>query len=802
MSIRESTSVIWQIFRRDVKRLVQNPIALIVVIGVLFLPSVYAWLTIGADWDPYGKTDALKVGIASEDTGADNSLVGHINIGEAVVDEIKNDHHLGWQFVDAEQAKQGVWSGEYYASIVIPADFSRDFLSVLDGNFTKPTIDYYVNQKISAVAPELTDSGATTVENEINAEFISTVSKTVVQIAQAAGTKVEAGATAAASNLQNDLTTVNGDVNQVSHSIDSLCASLDSAKIAITDAKNIVATLQSTLPGLEGRLSSAQDHLGQLNTLNQANSAEVTGRLNEAAARLGAAADKVQEINVPSELTDLNKLKEDLIRQLTGAASTIQGLSGSLSEQITPDLANSLSHFAGALGTLNGAVASLGPILTSTQSALDQLTTTLDLAQTAGATVQTALQGISGSLNTAQIDLSALSSSRSVQQMAEFLHLNPSEISEFMASPVTLKTETLYPIKNYGTGVAPFFTNIALWVAGFILVAILHLSVDPEGLPKFTVTQAYLGRLATFVLLGILQSLIVCTGDLIMGIQCANPAAYLFAGVVAVIVYVNIMYALVYTMRHIGRAIGVVILIMQIPGASGEYPVQMMPQFFQAIHPFLPFTYSIDAMREATGGMYGNQYWVDLLCLMPFLVLALVLGLVAGRRAFNLNALFDQELSVTDFLITEPAGSTAKTFRLQNLLQALLESKTYRQQVQDRAAKFQRRYHWLIRLGWSMIILIPIAILLINIVLPHDPETKLILLLCLVLGIIAAAVYLIVVEYINANLTHQIAATRTGGKNAKNARKATSAKTAAKARNATKTRSATVTKTTKRRNRP
>ena len=767
MKLRDSLGVIWRIFCRDLLRLVKNPIALIVTIGVLFLPSVYAWSTIGADWEPYQKTEALKVGIANLDTGAENPLVGKINIGDDVVAKLKDDHHLGWQFVDEEQAMQGVYSGEYYASIVIPSDFSTDFLSVFSGDAKKPTINYYVNEKISAVAPELTDSGATTVETEINAQFVSTVTKTVVEMAKKAGTELSDTATSANGNLRNDLVALSSDINNVSNSIAGFDNSINSAESAIIDAKNIISGLQNRLPELENSLQTAQNGLNTLNSENQKNVneavmalAKVTTGLENLKTEVDAVGQQVNSAtNLNPTIGDLSGLK-DLLGRVSSSLETeiknVENFQNSLTDTILPNTTGAFDHFSNAFGLLNGTVASLTPILNSTQSALDQLSATLELAKTAGASVETSLGAINNALNTAETSLSALGNSASVEQMAKFLHVSPEAMSEFMAAPVTLKTETLYPIKNYGTGVAPFFTNIALWVAGFILVAILHIGVDSEGFKKVTVTEAYFGRLMLFSFLGILQGIIVCSGDLIMGIQCASPVAYIFAGVVSVFVYVNIMYALVYTMRHIGRAIGVVILIMQIPGASGEYPVQMMPQFFRAIHPFLPFTYSIDAMREATGGMYGNQYWVDLLCLIPFLVLALALGLAVGRRAFNLNAMFDEELSKTDLFITEPAGQINRTFRLKALIQLLLDSKTYRKMVKERARKFSLRYPSLIHLGWILIILLPIAMLIINIFLPHDTETKSILLLLMVLGIIAVASYLICVEYLNYNLAHEL----------------------------------------------
>lgn len=755
MKLREHLSVIGQIFHKDVLSLLKNPLALIVTIGVLFLPSVYAWTTIGADWDPYGRTEALKVGIANQDKGAENALVGKINIGDEVVQKLHQDHHLGWQFVDEQQAMDGVWSGEYYAAIVIPPEFSADFLSVFQGDFERPEIDYYVNEKISAVAPELTNSGADTVEQEIDAQFTATVSQTVTELAQQAGRNLMADGQEASGELGALMSTMRTDIEENSRVIDGFEGTIGTAAGAVNDAKGVVAELKVVLPGISGDLQNAAGQLKEASRENQEAAEQVIRKLDQAVGELDTVAGQL-ESETANASEEIKALVQQLAMQLREIAGTLRSVAGQFSSQILPDTTGALNQFANAFGGLGGVVTGLTPVLTSTDAALAQLDTTLILATAAGDSVKASLDVILQSLESASTDIAALHSSSTVQKMAEFLQVSPEEIGEFMAAPVMLKTEALYPIKNYGTGVAPFFTNIALWVAGFILVAILHIKIDPKGLPKFSMVEGYLGRLMLFVVLGMLQGVIVCVGDLIMGIQCAHPVAFVLAGVVSVVVYVNIMYALVWTMRHIGRAIGVVMLIMQIPGASGEYPVQMMPEFFQFIHPFLPFTYSIDAMREATGGMYGNQYWLDLLALVPFLVLALAVGIGLGRHAFNLNALFDRELAATDLFIAEPAGQEQKGFRLRYLVQVLLTSDTYRERIELSAYRFRKHYPALKRIGWVAVVLIPVVTVVVNVFLPHDAETKLILLLMMVLGIIMAVIYLIVVEYINASMMSRL----------------------------------------------
>lgn len=151
-------------------------------------PSLYAWYNIVANWDPYGNTQGIKIAIANNDQGTQNDLVGELNAGDQVVDQLKENDQLGWTFVDsAADAKEGVESGEYYAAIVIPKNFSDNLVSMLDGNYRQPKLTYYVNEKKSAIAPKVTDTGANTIEEQINSEFVSTVGETVAGIAKDAG---------------------------------------------------------------------------------------------------------------------------------------------------------------------------------------------------------------------------------------------------------------------------------------------------------------------------------------------------------------------------------------------------------------------------------------------------------------------------------------------------------------------------------------------------------------------------------------------------------------------------------------
>lgn len=423
---------------------------------------------------------------------------------------------------------------------------------------------------------------------------------------------------------------------------------------------------------------------------------------------------------------------------------------------ILPEIDTSLDSLASAIGTLRGATESLRTLFDQESTLLTQLASMLEQSKSICAEVGLSLEALESNLESTYTDLRSLQNSASFKELTTLLGMNPDDVSSFMSSPVKLDTVTLYPVNPYGSGIAPFFSNLALWVCGFILMAIVRLRVDPAGLPRFSATQAYFGRWLFYVSIGIIQSLIICIGDLVLGIQCENPAAFIGAGVLAGFVYVNLLYALAYSMRHIGKALAVVLLVLQIPGSSGMFPVEMMPEFYQVLNPLLPFTYSIDAMREAIGGMYGAHYLIDMLILGGcFIPVGLFIGLMGVHFGYNVNTLFDAKLSQTELFASESVPKGAQWFRLRPVLLALMQTKQYREKIIARAMRFDTKYPLLMKIGWIALFAMPILMLVTLILFEGSPNEKLILLSWFILGTLIVAGYQIIILFLHADIQYQ-----------------------------------------------
>ena len=174
----------FQIFRRDARRLLKNRAATLVMIGVCLLPSLYAWFNILSNWSPYGPdaTSNIKVAVASDDKGITIDDT-EVNMGETVIEGLEANTTIGWVFTDTtEEAIDGVYSGDYYAALIMPEDFTEDMVSFLADEMEHPEITYYTNEKKNAIAPKITDKAKTAVQQTVNTQFISTLIKSCMQV--------------------------------------------------------------------------------------------------------------------------------------------------------------------------------------------------------------------------------------------------------------------------------------------------------------------------------------------------------------------------------------------------------------------------------------------------------------------------------------------------------------------------------------------------------------------------------------------------------------------------------------------
>ena len=821
-----------QIFRRDLRRILRNPVAVVVTLGVCVIPSLYAWLNVLANWDPYKNTQGVSVAVANNDRGAEVAGMGFVDAGDMVVQELGENDQLDWQFVDESEAVDGVTSGRYFAAIVLPETFTQELSGVLSGDVSSPKVTYYVNEKLNPIAPKVTDTGANTIESKIDETFVATASKVVIEKMQGAGDQVSASANEAAEGAGSRLREASGTLSELEEKIagaretissarttassaagtlDSLAGAADGASTTLAEATDELASARSGRAGLarslsttlaeasslatgvsgrtnaaigtvSGRVAAAQStvdgYLAQARGLNEENKAlldqldEITPSVGESLRpRWDALLEELRgrqeadERLVASLQTASDGLKADAAA-VSGLSSTIDGAVGTTSSSVLdaqvaltstalPALDGALDSLSSAAGGLAGGLGGVRPTIEQAEAVLAQLDGTLADADEALGLTQDELASVREALDGVATDVAAVQSSEALARIDELGRTDASAVAAFMSSPVTIDERPVFPVANYGSGVAPFYTNLALWVGGFVLVAIYKVEVDGEGVGRFKPWQGYFGRWLLFVALGELQGLICCLGDLALGIQCVSPALFVLAGLVESFVYVNLIYAFSVAFKHVGKALCVLLVILQIPGSAGTYPIEMMPGFFQAIHPWLPFTYGIDAMREAVAGAYGSYFATNLLMLLLFLVPALVVGVALRRPLINVNVLFDRRLADTDLMICERYGTEVEHYRLALFARTLMHSEEYRRRLARSLERFGRRYPQIQRRGFIGLLALPIGLAVAMFVSPQP--AKLALFVLWIVTIVALCALLIVTEYLHDSLERRMA---------------------------------------------
>lgn len=730
------------IFKRDLSRIRGSVVALIVAVGLVIVPTLYAWFNIAGSWDPYGNTGNLKVAVANSDDGYMSDLIPvRVNIGDTVVSALRENDQLDWRFVSESDAVEGVRSGEYYAAVVIPENFSSRMMTVFSSEAEHAEIVYYENQKANAIAPRVTDKAASTVRQQIDETFAKTISDVGLATTSSLlefmdGDQIAAYAGNLSGTLAGAITTLrdaSGSVDEFAGLLQSSTGLLDStsdllasAGTASKDAEALVGDAKTGLSGMHDALDaavaainqslkdSAGDYDAAAKAIDEAFGAAdahvslTVTQLRDASADVAKRASDMRDVqdNILAVERDVEgsnlpeKLKAELVQKIDIVANTV----GNVANQ-QELLAKHLSDAAASLETgaadarakaqavkdgIAEAKGSIGGVKDSYNATLKQQISDLsdavadvarrgsDMADDLGATVtdlshaasalsddlagaHEVLAGASADLVSAADDLQRLKegldtavTSGDLDRVRELIGSDPAALADALAAPVALDRQAVYHIKNYGSAMAPFYTTLSIWVAGIVLAAMLKANVDEadvKALGNPRLHELYLGRYAFFALLAFAQATLVCAGDLLFfGIQCEHPFQFMLVGWLAGFVFSNMIYTLTVSFGDIGKAIAVVLLVMQVAGSGGTFPIEMTADFFQAVYPFLPFTHAINAMHAAMAGAYGMEFWIELGTLSLYLIPSLALGLVFRRPVIRANRWIIEKLEETKLM--------------------------------------------------------------------------------------------------------------------------------------------------------
>ena len=569
---------IFKIIRADLRHIKTNVIALCVIIGLTVIPALYSWFNILSNWDPYGQasTSRIKVAVVSVDKGT--SLEGtELNVGDNIIDALKTNNTIGWQFVtSSDEAIEGVYSGQYYAALVVPENFSKNLISFLSDSMEHPQLKYYCNQKANAIAPKITDKAKTAVQQQVNQTFIDTIVSTIAGTGDSVIKDADKETGSLMDAVINRLTSARTTLSTYDVILNSM--------LAITDlTSSISSSSNSAAPQVYTQLQLQQQQLITLQALVNSNSAE---SLNELSSALSNQMSQIQSI-----MSSLTELYSDMNMDVADLSAAIKLTSGSL---------------------------------TQTKELLSDLKTKLDNA-----------------INT----LNTITEQDTYGLLSEMLNADANTLGDFLSAPVNITTEQVYAVKSYGTSASPFYTILALWFGGLILVAIMHTPVHPApDIPADAKRyEKFFGRYFIFFAVGQLQALLITLGNLLyIGIQCYHPFLYWVACAFSSFVFTFFMYSLTVAFGNIGEALGIVLLVIQVAGSGGTFPIEVLPNAYQIIYRFLLFPYSMDALRECIAGMYRYDYIKNLAFLSIYIVVSLIIGLFLQKPFEKMNHMIER----------------------------------------------------------------------------------------------------------------------------------------------------------------
>lgn len=711
---------ILHVFRHDLRRATSNVMAVIVLFGLVVIPSLFTWFNVIASWNPFENTKNLTVAVANTDEGYQSDLVPiRLNVGEQVLSALRANNDLNWVITSEDEAIDGTKSGEYYAAIVLPPTFSADMMTFYSNGSEHTKIEYYTNEKKNALAPKITEQGAGEVSTSINEVFTEKLSEVALNIITSlSGYLEDADTQTALSRLQAHAGEVAAQMRAASATADMFTSLIASSRPLVDGASGLVSASSDALQDATGALGTGKDAAQSLKDVLTSTAATIGDALAGTADSYQAVADSVDSVfsslnaqsqssadaisavatRVQTQIDQNQQLRDSLVNnvrpllpesaldsfdravsridasiarqqdlhdrldeaathitdtdadvqathaEITGLIADAKAAVDDAKNAYTGSLQPKLDALAETLAVIGGDVDSIGSDLSSVAESLsgsDSLTTALEHAESLTTDISSTLTETADRFDALANALTKAMDTGDLSELTEVIGADPQALATHLAEPVSLKRVPVYSVVSFGAAMTPLYTVLALWV-GALLISV-SIRVDPpqgaaSDLPVLTPTQKYLGRFGIFALVGFLQSSLVCLGSVLFTqVQPEHPFLLILTGWVMSLVFTLIVYTFVVTFGNAGKALAVLMLVVQISTSGGAYPLQVLPQWFQNISPFLPATHAVNAMRSAIAGIYQNDFWVSLGLLAAFALPALLLGLVLRLPLISFN---------------------------------------------------------------------------------------------------------------------------------------------------------------------
>ena len=607
----------------------------VVIVVLTCIPALYAFIYLYAYWDPTSYSQNISIAVVNNDAGATINDE-YQNIGDSLVAHLKTNTNIHWVFTDGEDAKDGVLTGEFYAILIIPKDFTACIATAATKTKTKGTLYFKANDKYGSFASSLLTNVAanieTTVSKSITESLVDTLAEklrelpnSLQQLSDALG-KLDAGSAqlshgmsaliAGQTAFNNGLSTVDQGLNSAgggSRTISDALSLIAQKSELFSSALNSNAGNLENLSGYSGQYADGFDTLStKLSTYITASSEslqETIGLISYLKAYLAAHPESISDDNMQRVLAALNSLSKnqgDTTDPATAAAI----------------LANALDKLNATYARINSAIQNLPTASAAAAANASTLTKSLDQLATGASTLSSSLNTLATGADTLNENAQRILTSEqqlldgvtqlnsgieqikaSVDQSLAELNGSVSGLDGFgayAADPIDMKITKIGETENNGTAMTPFIVSLCLWLGGIMLI-IVFTTMERLKFSEFSSSNRLMidFGLFRFQLLAILQA--VCLGftvHVLLGLEVNNVTQYYGILILGGVTFITIIQVLVLVFQDLGKLLSIIFMLLQLTACGGILSTKLVPPFYRAIHPYMPMTYTVNALRD------------------------------------------------------------------------------------------------------------------------------------------------------------------------------------------------------------
>lgn len=448
-------------------------------------------------------------------------------------------------------------------------------------------------------------------------------------------------------DLQSQIDSIQNDIKALETSSKLLTLKDDSDDIS-SDLNNIKSDAES----LRKKLDSVETFVRSLSISSTDKVKDALDKLDQMKSQVDTVSSLTEETIDNLDLSDLDAIETSLTDKLTSVSNAISTVDDTFSQKIVPDLDNILLSIKEALKNAQDLLKTLSSTIASTSTVFDNYKGTIDSMNTSLSDLAGLIGNVREKISKAITDVDKASNSETTEMILAFLNGDSEALASFLSKPVAVEEHYYFQIANYGSSMAPFYSVLAIWVGMTILVSLMKVHVkDADYLKDARPHQLFFGRYLIFFLLSQLQVLVIVLGDLyLLKIQCLHPFAFWAVAALTGLTFSIFIYSLTISFGDIGKALAVVIMVLQIAGSGGTYPIEALPGFFRQVYIFFPFPYAINAMRECIGGMYHHDILIYLSELSLFILEALVIGLIIRKPFIRIMHFIEKRMEDTQMM--------------------------------------------------------------------------------------------------------------------------------------------------------